>query len=434
MKRKDFLNLGGSMLITSALPGNLKVVGETMNINDESKNNRYQGTLDLLGGMSLQKLLEYHRNYLMETYIPNWNRGVDWEYGGFADGISPGKEPDFEKKSTYYQARAIWVFSYLYNHVSHDIHHLQAAVKCRDFLVKYAFTDDGRWISFLSRQGERLSEPVNHYGDIYMILALTELFKASGDKRDINLAKRTAFTVMERLVSPSYQSIDTWGPALEPGTKRLGGWQHFLNALTNYLRIQPDQGIEQIARYCVRMICEHHWLPEHGVMVELVDSQYKPYTFTAANWGGTSDLRVVSGWHGIQASWMLMDESMRVKYYPTFRQGITMGFSTLDKCYLEGKGLTSIKSPEDTSLAEGINPWGALDDVLVFCLFVLEHTHNPMAIHYYNNCLELYNSKPENFQPYDLLHVPRRFFLTIDILNRIILSKGKISGFWNEQD
>jgi mannose/cellobiose epimerase-like protein (N-acyl-D-glucosamine 2-epimerase family) len=432
MKRKDFLSLGGSMLVTSALHGNPKSVNGITSLSEETEDNYFQGTLENLGGMTLQKLLEYHQNYLMETYIPNWDRGVDWKYGGFADELSPGQEPNFEKKSTYYQARAIWVFSYLYNHISHNRNHLDAAVRGRDFLIKHALTDDYQWISFLNRQGERLSEPVNHYGDIYMILALSELYIATRDDKNINLAKRTAFSVMERLVSSTYQSIDSWGPALEPGTKRLGGWQHFLNSLTNFLRIKPDQGIEQIARYCVRMICEHHWLPEYGVLVELVDNQYKPYTFTAPNWGGTTYLRVVSGWHGIQASWMLMDEAMRVNYYPAFKQGIKMGLSTMRNCYLEGQGMTSIKSPEDPTLSEVVNPWGALDDALVFCLLTLEHTHDPMAIHYYNSCFKLYTSKPENFQPYDLLHIPRRFFLTINILNRIIDNKGKISGFWQE--
>ncbi len=432
MKRKEFLNLGGGMLIPSVLLGNRKIDGEKMNHSKGLKNSCSQGTLEVLGNMPLQKLLDYHRNYLMETYIPNWNRGVDWKYGGFTDMISPGQEPNFEKKSTYYQARGLWLFSYLYNHISKDLSHLKAAVNCRDFLIKYALTDNDQWISFLNRKGERLGGPVNHYGDIYMILGLAELFKATGDEKDLSLAKRTAFTVIERLVSPSYQSIGSWGPALEPGAKRLGDWQHFLNALTELLRIRYDEGISQIARYCVRMICEHHWLPEFGVLVEFVDNQYKPYTFTSPNWGGRRDLSIVSGWHGVQSSWMVMDEAMRVNYYPTFRQGLRMGLSTLERCFIDGQGVISIKSPEDSTLAEKVNPWGALDDVLVFCLMAIEHTHNPMAIDYYNNCFDLYNSRPDNFQPYDLLHVPRRIFFTIDILNRIIQNNGKISGFWND--
>jgi mannose/cellobiose epimerase-like protein (N-acyl-D-glucosamine 2-epimerase family) len=419
------------MLLTATLPGSLKVFGKTKDDSNDSENNAHQGTLERLGGMSLQGLLDYHHKYLNETYIPNWNRGVDWKYGGFADVLIPGQEPDFERKSMYYQGRAVWIFSYLYNNISHNERHLEAAVKGRDFLIKHALTDDFRWISSVTRKGEHLSEPLDHYGDIYMIQGLTELFKATNDEKDLKLAIQTAHSVMDRLVSPSYQHVDAHGPTLEPGTRRLASWQHFLGALTPLLMVRRDPAIERIARYCVRVIYEHHWIPEYGVLLEVLDDHFRPFTFDAPNWGGNSN-RSVSGWHSIEACWMPMDEAVRVNHYPTFRQGMEMGFSTLEKCYVDGKGLVvMLNNPEAKSNPEGpFSPWRALDDVLVFCLMVIEHIHDPMAISYYNKCFELYNSKPENFTPQCLLHVPRRFFYSINILNRMIENGGKISGLF----
>jgi N-acylglucosamine 2-epimerase len=415
------------MLMMPTVPNSLKAVGVTIDNSNDTENNVSEGTLERLGGMSLQGLLDYHRNYLTETYIPNWNRGVDWKYGGFANAVIPGQEPDFGRKSMYYQARAVWVFSYLYNHISSDKRHLEAAVRGRDFLIKHALTDDFRWVSFMTRQGKPLSEPLDHYGDIYMVQGLTELYKATNDKKDLNLAVRTAHSVMDRLVSSSYQHIDAHTTALEPGTRRLASWQHFLGALTPLLKLERDPAIERIARYCVRVICEHHWLPEYGVLLELLDDHFKIFTFDAPNWGEIPILRSVNGWHSIQACWMVINEALRVKHLPTVRKGIDMGFSTLEKCYVDGKGLTTLNTPEEKPSAE-VDPWRALDDVLVFCLMVLERTFDPMAISYYNKCFEFYNSKPENFTPQCLLHVPRRFFYSIDILNRIIGNGGKISG------
>jgi N-acylglucosamine 2-epimerase len=432
MRRKEFLKLGGGILLTPPLPNSLKVFRATMDSNVDSKRKLNQGTLERLGGMSLKELLDYHRNYLTVTYIPNWNRGVDWKYGGFADELFPDKEPNFERKSIYFQGRALWVFSYLYNHISKDVHHLEAAIKGRDFLVKHALTDDFRWISFLTRQGERLSEPLDHYGDIYMVQGLTELYKATNDDKDLKLAIHTAHSVMDRLVSPFYQHVDAHGPALEPGTRRLASWQHFLGALTPLLKVQRDPAIERIARYCVRVICENHWLPKHGVLLEVLDDHFRPFTFDAPNWGGESN-RSVSGWHSIQACWILMDEAQRVTHYPTFRQGVEMGFSTLQKCYIDGKGIVSINNPEAKPNPGGpIDPWKALDDALVYCLMVLEHINDPMAISYYNKCFNLYISKPENFCPQCLLHVPRRFFYSIEILNRMIANGGNFSGLFGK--
>ena len=152
-----------------------------------------EDTIQQLGGMLLPDLLKYHYNYLKDIYSPNWERGIDHKYGGFANAISPGQEPDFENKGMYFQGRAVWMFSYLYNHITHNKLHLEAAIKGRDFLIKSALTDDYRWASFASRDGsKRLSEPLDHYGDIYMMQGLAELYIATKDPRDLDLAIKTA--------------------------------------------------------------------------------------------------------------------------------------------------------------------------------------------------------------------------------------------------
>jgi hypothetical protein len=113
-------------------------------------------------------LLKWHRNYLKDIYIPNWERGIDHKYGGFANAISPGQEPDFEKKGMYFQGRAVWMFSYLYNHITHDKKHLDAAIKGRDFLIKSAMTADYRWASFVSRDGTQRT--IRTFGSLWRYL------------------------------------------------------------------------------------------------------------------------------------------------------------------------------------------------------------------------------------------------------------------------
>jgi hypothetical protein len=333
----------------------------------------------------------------------------------------------------YNQGRAVWMFSYLYNNITHDKRHLEAAIRGRDFLVKNAMTKDYKWISFISREGKPLSEPLDHYGDIYMMQGLAELYKATKDEKDIEMAINTAYSIMERLLSPSYQHIEAHLDALEPGTRRLPSWQHFLGALTPLLKVRRDPAVEKIARYCVRVICQDHWRPENGVLLEMLDDHLRPYTVNATNWGEFK-LRGVSGWHSIQACWMVMDESLRVMYQPTYRQGFEMGIATLNKTYIEGKGIPfdkeglSLENPEAPVSAEGKTfPWGALDDMLVYCLLSLEHNHDPLAIKYYDKCFQLHNSIPENTVTTGLLHTPRRFFYSIEILERIIKRGGKVS-------
>jgi hypothetical protein len=133
---------------------------------------------------------------------------------------------------------------------------------------------------------------------------------------------------------------------------------------------------------------------------------------------------MINAWHNIQVPWLLMDEALRVGHCPTFRQGVEMGLSTLQKCYVDGKGLMNLDNPEAEPDPNELHPWGALDDILVFCLMVLEHIHDPLVIDYYNKCFKLYHSKPENYRPQDLLHLPRQLFYSIDILSRMIKNGG----------
>lgn len=424
MRRRNFLKLGVPSFLIPVFTDMEKMTESFLT--DPEKNTGYDN-LDKLGGMSLQDLLDFHMDYLTEIYIPNIRRGIDWEFGGYADETIPGKEPEFEKKSLYYQGRAVWLFSYIYNHITHDKRDLDAAIRGRDFLVKNALTDDFKWNSFLSRKGEKLSKPLDHYGDIYMVLGLTELFKATHNEQDLNIAVETSHSVMDRLVSPFYQHVDAHGPALEPGTKRLASWQHFLNALTALLKVRRDPAVEKIARYCVRVMCQKHWQPEYGVLLEVLDDGFRPYTFDSPNWG-LGENQVVTSWHSIQACWMIMDESARVKDYNAFRKGMEMGFSTLGKCYVDGKGLVSLSSPgAEPDPNKYLHPPRALNDALIFCLILLEHIHDPKALSYFNKTFALYNSEPDDLAAQDLLHTPRRFFQAIAILDRMIANNGKVS-------
>lgn len=422
--------------MTGTLPTDIAAALKDPDIHDpDNADGKWGPALEQLGGMSLQELYDFHLKYITDVYIPNWDRGIDLQYGGFANALNPGEKPDFERKGMYFQGRAIWVFSYLYNNITHDKKHLEAAIKGRDFIIKSALNDNFQWSSFVSRDGStRLTRPLDHYGDIYIIQGLTELYKATKDEKDLDIAIKTAHSVMERLVSPSYQHVDAHTKALEPGTRRLPSWQHFLGALNPLLKVRRDPAVEMLARYCVRVICEHHWQSEYGVLLEILDDNFRPYTFDASNWGDFKP-RGVSGWHSIQASWLVIHEALRVGHSPSYNKGLEMGLSTLKKTYIDGKGIpfgiegVSLEDPKDKLTAEGKSfPWGALDDVLVFCLSVLEHKHDPQVISYYNKCFALHNSKPENTVTSGLLHTPRRFFYTMEILQRIIGRKGEVSN------
>lgn len=384
-----------------------------------------------LAGKSLAQLRDFHKQELFSQYIALWDKsGIDWQYGGFFPEANVAGDPaKVTDKEMYYQGRGLWVFSYIYNHFERHERHLKAARLAREFLVKNCRDPKGYWISKFTRDGKTLQPSTNIYGDIYMVLGLAEYYQAAGNREDLNLAIESAYGVTERVVSPAYQHLAGHGPSHEPGAKRLGTWQHFLSALTPLLRHTRDDGIDNIARMCVRNIMERHWRPEFGVMLEHLDDRFEPFKPDPQQ-----KHRIVSGWHSIQAAWMSMEEALRRNHPRMFREALAMGRQTMEKCWVDGKrlsGLVGLEDPEqrpvEPSTLAGI-PSGALDDALIFCLMAIEHTGEAWAQDWYNKVFAT-GYHLNHWRRRCLLHHPRRLFLSIEILDRLVARGGRASGF-----
>ncbi len=435
MRRRSFIR----KLAAPAL--GLSGAGKVWGVGENARNEQYGSStvsntrIREIAGKSLEDLRDFHRRELFEEYIALWDKsGIDWEYGGFFPEANLEGDPDkVTDKEMYYQGRGLWVFSYIYNHFEHHERHLKAARLARDFLVKNCRDEKGHWTSKFTRDGKTLEPSYNIYGDIYMVLGLGEHYKATGDKESLSLAVESAYGVMERVVSPGYQHLHGHGASHEPGTKRLGTWQHFLSALTPLLRYTQDEGVDNIARMCVRNMLERHWRPELGVAFEHLDDRFEPFQPDPLQ-----NHRVVSGWHSIQAAWMCMDEALRRGHTGMFVEALEMGRMTLEKCWVDGKrhsGLVSLRHPEqpaqEPATIRGIAR-GALDDALVFCLMAIEHTHSAWAQKWYAKVFTTGHRNPERWRRRGLLHHPRRLFFSIEILDHMIARDGQVSEFLDE--
>ncbi len=425
MQRRDFLSslLGGGLML-GARP--LFGYGEDADVRPYPATELSDGALRRLGGLDLQELLDWHRRHLLEVFLPPWTEhGVDWEFGGYYRAPQTDGPPAEHTKEMYYLGRGLWMYSYIYNHISPEARFLDAARRGREFILRHALRTDDTFHDSVSRRGQVVDEVANIYGDMYAILGLTEFSRAEPHPEDIALARRCAHKIMERITSPSYmyEFVNHGGPE-EPGERRLGAWQHFLSALTPLLRYEKDPAIDQIAMGTVRNIMERHWRPELGAFLELLDHQYEPYPVGSGK-------RATSGWHSIQACWMVQDEALRRGDRVLYRDATEKGLRVMEKVYVEGVGPMNLPDPSVPAELVENTPgarWGALDDALVFCLMTIEHIHAPWAIEYYNRMFELYNTNPLG-RSADLLHHPRRLFASIKILERMIERGGRASNF-----
>ena len=99
-------------------------------------------------------------------------------------------------KNLWFLGRAIWVYSFLYNHFGSDDQYLEVAKKTKEFMFKYARQKDGWWAETLSREGKVL-RPFNGdtEGMYHLAEGLQEYAAASGD----DSSREAAFTILTKL-------------------------------------------------------------------------------------------------------------------------------------------------------------------------------------------------------------------------------------------
>jgi mannose/cellobiose epimerase-like protein (N-acyl-D-glucosamine 2-epimerase family) len=293
---------------------------------------------------------------------------------------------------------------------------LDIARHTKDFIYKYALNGDYTYASELTPEGKIIQPHSDIDGNFYVALGLTEYYKATGDEEAIDRALKTVYKANEIILEPDFMFYGGWdaGAVYEPGTKFLGIWLHFLNTLIPLAELTGDPRVEKIADMCVRNIVEHHWRPERGQFVEMLDMNYQPIR------GNHHD----TNWHGVQAAWMCMREALRTGDRDLFIDAMGMGRKQLRFGFPEDFENIDINAPLDK-----LRRWGPLEDYMLFTMLTIEHSHAPWAIYWYDKVFRFAYQRPDRFEQYDLLHQPRRLFFTIQMLNRMIDRKGRVSNF-----
>jgi N-acylglucosamine 2-epimerase len=380
-----------------------------------------QTVVSTIAGMSLKELRDFHRHELDNDYLGYWEEhGIDWEHGGVMPYREPmtgmpylAKHPNL--KQMYFLGRALWTFSYLYNHFGHNEKHLAIAQHTKDFIYKHARNDDHTWASELTPTGRVIQGYSDIDGDFYVAMGLAEYNKATGDTEALETALQTVYAATSRVLAPDFMFYGAWDSRVyEPGTRFLGIWLHFLNTLIPLAELTGDERVKKIAAMCVRNIMEHHWRPEQGAFVELLDYNFNPL--------GNSHHD--SNWHGVQSAWMCMRHGLSTGRRNQVIDAMGMGYKQLKRAWGEFENI-DINAP-----LEKLPRWGPLEDYMLFTLTVIEHTHAPWAVHWYDKVFRFAYQRPDRFEQYDLLHQPRRLFFVIHILDRMIARGGRVSDFF----
>jgi len=260
-----------------------------------------------LAGLSLAHLRQRLYDQLFQVLLPFWDQhGIDHEYGGLMCSLDYDGILLDTGKNLWFLGRAIWVYSFLYNHFGNDPQFLEVAKRTKEFVFKYARQEDGWWAEELSRERKVLrpfsgdTEGMYHLAD-----GLQEYAAATGDGQCHEDAIAILTKLFREFDSPSYRYRGADFPYLW-GSKRAirpqGLWFLILTSATQILARGNDQRIAGMADRALDAIMNRHYNPEIGLNTEMLY-----YDFTRPK----EEAQKSRFGHTVEALWMVMDEANR---------------------------------------------------------------------------------------------------------------------------
>jgi len=407
--------------------------------------------IDRLAGLTLAQLRDQYRRDLFDDFLPFMDKFViDHELGGFFDKVDRDGAILSMEKSAGYLGLGLWVYSCLYNELSHQDEHLIVARQAADFLFKNQPDQDSVWPAAFTRQGQPLTSPptpphrIRIFADLIIANGFAEYSRAVGQEKYWQLARQTMFKCKKMYDQPDYapQSVAVYyQPGLPelPGARRLGLWMLFLQLGNQLLNQQADSEIDSLTRYCVEMVLNHHYIADYDLINEVLNHDLsraeKPF-----------DDLVYLG-HALEIQWMIMQFAFRRGDQTLFEKSAQLLRRHLEVAWddVYGGCFRCLKSVAENTWLLDKASW-VQEESLIGLMTVLEHTAAPWAGQWFSKIytyvrekfpLQQYGYSLWNFSadrkvtftPHagfvDNFHHPRHLLLNLLALDRLIARRGK---------
>jgi mannobiose 2-epimerase len=250
---------------------------------------------------------------LTNNILPFWSiEMVDSENGGFYGRIDgTGKVYPKADKGCVMNARVLWTFSAAYR-IFKKPEYLRIASRARDYVLNTFFDKQHKGVYWLvDYKGNMVDGKKQIYAQAFVIYALSEYYKISGDELSLMKAKEL-FHLIEKYsfdvtLDGYFEAFNReWG---EIGDLRLSAKDanekktmnthlHILEAYTNLYRVWNDDGLRNQLNHLVNLYAD-----------KFVNKQtWHLNMFFDEHWNDKSDL--YSFGHDIESSWLLYEAAV----------------------------------------------------------------------------------------------------------------------------
>lgn len=401
-----------------------------------------------LAGLTLAELREQYRYDLMDDFIPFIDKHViDHEYGGFMCNTDRRGNNITTNKSTWYEGRGIWVYSYLYNNIEKNPAFFEVARKSVEFILPHRPDSDTLWPGSYDREGKVLNPKGDVYGGLFVANGLAEYAKACGDDSYWDIAKDTLMRHMRIYDRPVYEYKVTYfrpDPPELPGPRVLGHWMVILRLATQMLQHRDDPEVASIADRCIEAILDRHYNPDFGLMNEALAHDFsRP--------GNGYDQFSYTG-HAIETMWMVFFEAERRRDKKLYERTIDVFKRHVEVSWddVYGGAFRALYNVDENDWALDKVLW-LQEEVLIGTLFMAEHTGDAWAREWFSKMFTYVQDKfplrqygypiwilsgdrkvtfVEKYARVGNFHHPRHLMLNLKALDRIIERNGRISGLF----
>jgi mannose/cellobiose epimerase-like protein (N-acyl-D-glucosamine 2-epimerase family) len=260
-----------------------------------------------LAGMSLKELRQSLHDELFNVFLPFWDRhGVDHEYGGVMCGLDYDGTLVNTGKLLWFQGRAIWIYSFLYNHLDKNPRYLEIARQAKDFVLKHAWQADGWWAEKLTREGNVLKPYSGDTEGMYFIVeGFQEYAAATGDEQARDIAFALLNKLFQHFDSSDFRYLGADFPYLwesKQAVRPQGLWMVIVYIAAQILSRWKNPEILTMADRAIDAIMNKHYNPAIGLNTEALF-----FDFTRPE-GEEQKSRIG---HSIESFWMVMEEATR---------------------------------------------------------------------------------------------------------------------------
>ena len=270
---------------------------------------------------------QFYRGTLLGDIIPFWLRhGMDREHGGIITSLDRDGTIIDTDKSVWFQGRAGWMFSTLFNTVEKRPEWLEAARSCIAFSRDHCVSPTGKMYFTVTRTGEPLRMRRYVFSESFAAIAAAAYARAMGEQRAAEDAARHYDTYLHWSFTPGVMPLKA--ESTRP-TQGIGA--HMINIVTaQELRLNLGE-ISVRGRTCsewidfsIGAIRDHFLKPYLRVLMETVGP--------AGEIIDHFDGRTLNPGHAIEAAWFILHES-RLRGDSELRR---MGLQILDWMWARG--------------------------------------------------------------------------------------------------